>query len=251
MNIGIPTLLFNIEEALKLCKKIDCINHLEIGIDNIDDCNKLYKYKEEICNLNLSIGIHLPLELNSCENVEYIRKSWISFIKEVNNELKEFNIKYYNMHLGYIMTNRLNSNRQKYLKNSIKFFDDIKMDTDIFIENVYCKKGNFSNIGNKSSDFEYIFNESQKNNLYFCYDSGHNLIDKDDYLSKLKEKISLVHLSDNDGIEDIHIGIGKGILSNFHIEEILRLNPKYLVLEICYEHIEDSIKTIKQIVGEV
>lgn len=251
MNIGITALLFNIQEALGVCKKIDCISHLEIGIDNLDECIKLCEYKEEIDKLGLSVGIHLPLELNSCESVEYISESWISFIEELNSKLSDFNIKYINMHLGYVYTNRLVTNREKYLNKSVDFINKIKINTNICIENVYCKKGNFSNVGNKSCDFEYIFNKSKNNNLFFCYDSGHNLIDKDDYILKLKERIKIVHLSDNNGLEDIHVGIGKGILSNIQVKEILDLNPEYLIMEICYDHIEDSAKKIKQIIGEV
>lgn len=250
MNIGIPALLFNIEESLQLCEEIDSIKHLEIGIDNLYECDELCKYKEKIKQLDLTLGIHLPMELNSCESVEYIQNSWIKFIENISYKLKDFDIKYFNMHLGYAMTNRLNNDRKKYLDTSIKFLNNLKINTDICIENVYCKKGNFSNIGNKSSDFEYIFNKSN-NNLYFCYDSGHNLIDSDDYLCKLKDRIKVIHLSDNNGIEDIHIGIGNGILSKQDTKEILDINPEYIVLEICYEHIEDSINTIKQIIGEV
>lgn len=251
MKLGISALLFNIKNALNLCKNIDCISHLEIGIDNLDECKQLYEYKEEIENLGLSIGIHLPMELNSCENVDYISDSWISFIKELDNELNGFNIKYINMHLGYVDTNRLIINREKYLNKSVNFIDKIKVDSFICIENVYCKKGNFSNIGNKSYDFEYIFNNSKNTNLFFCYDSGHNLIDKDDYILKLKEKIKVVHLSDNNGFEDTHIGIGKGILSKSQVKEILDLDPEYLIMEICYADIEESVKKLKKILGEV
>lgn len=251
MKIGISTLLFNIEEALELCNKIDKINHLEIGIDNLSECEALYKYKDKINRLGLTVGIHLPMELNTCENIEYINHSWVNFIKDMHESLKEFKIKYFNLHLGYIMTNRLKNNRQKYLNNSIKFIDSITIDTDICIENVYCKKGNFSNIGNISYDFEYIFSMVKNSKLYFCYDTGHNLIDSDDYIDKLKQKIKVIHLSDNDGIEDTHIGIGMGLLSKEQIKEVLDLNPEYLILEISYGYIKDTINTINEIIGEV
>ena len=45
MRLGISALLFNIDEALELCKQIDYINHIEIGIDNLDECLILNKYK--------------------------------------------------------------------------------------------------------------------------------------------------------------------------------------------------------------
>ncbi|MGO1043715.1 sugar phosphate isomerase/epimerase family protein [Clostridioides difficile] len=250
MAVGVASLLFNIEDALKICESTKEITHLEIGIDNISECSELCKYKQRISKLGLSIGIHLPMELNTCENIEYIRVSWISFIEKIELELKGFDIRYFNLHLGYVMTNRLKKNRDKYLDNSVDFFNKINTDSCICIENTYSKGGDFSNIGNISYDFEYIFKRIKNSKICFCYDTGHCLIDGDDYLNNLKDKIKLIHLSDNDGINDIHVGIGRGILSEESVKEVLKLNAEYLVLEINYEDIEDTISKLNHIVGE-
>ena len=42
---------------------------------------------------------------------------------------------------------------------------------------------------------------------------------------KLKDKLNLIHLSDNDGIKDLHIGLGKGKLSIDSIKDLIKLNP--------------------------
>ena len=44
MRIGISALLCNMEKALKICRENKMINHIEIGIDSIDDCRQLRKY---------------------------------------------------------------------------------------------------------------------------------------------------------------------------------------------------------------
>ena len=159
MNLGISALIYNLNEAIDICSKFKEINHIEIGIDNLQECNELHKYKQKLIDSGISIGIHLPMELNTCENIEYIRESWIDFICKIDEELSEFDIKYYNMHLGYVITNRLIKNRYKYLDNSIKFLKSKKLpqNKNISIENVYSKFGDYSNIGNKVKDFEYIF----------------------------------------------------------------------------------------------
>ncbi|MEC3793852.1 endonuclease, partial [Clostridioides difficile] len=82
------------------------------------------------------------------------------------------------------------------------------------------------------------------------YDTGHCLIDEDAYVKNLKDKIRLIHLSDNDGINDTHVGIGRGILSEEGIKEVLTLDAEYLVLEINYEDIEDTISKLNNIVGD-
>ena len=167
MKVGISALLFNIEEAIEICKSEKCIKHIEIGIDNLEECEELLRYKKDFEELNLSIGIHLPMELNTCENIIYIRNSWISFINEINKQLSTLNIEYFNMHLGYAMTSRLNNNRNKYLKNTVEFLNDNCLDSNIVIciENTYSKKGDFSNIGNNVIDFEYIFNNTMRKKL--------------------------------------------------------------------------------------
>ena len=92
MRLGISSLLFNLDEALELCKDIKRIEHIEVGIDNLDECLKLCSYKDKFNKLNLSLGIHLPMELNSCENIKYIRNSWVDFINKMEYELKDLNI---------------------------------------------------------------------------------------------------------------------------------------------------------------
>lgn len=247
MRIGISALLYNLSDALDLCSRIDEINHIEIGLDNLYECKELYRYKERINEMGISIGIHLPMELNTCENVEYIRNCWVDFINKINLELNEFDIRYFNLHLGYVITNRLIKNREKYLENSVKFLQKSNscIDKKISIENVYTEYGDYSNIGNLRDDFEYIFSKLDNcDRISFCYDIGHDLINKSDYLDKLREKISVVHLSDNDGIQDLHIGIGRGILSNDTITEILELTPEYMILEIDHKYVEESINKI-------
>ena len=50
MRLGISALLFNLDKALELCREVDRINHIEVGIDNLDECIKLSKYKDEFDN---------------------------------------------------------------------------------------------------------------------------------------------------------------------------------------------------------
>ena len=249
MRLGISALLYNLDAALELCRQIEDINHIEIGLDNLDECLTLQKYKDKFKKLGLSIGIHLPMELNSCENIKYIQDSWINFIKTMEESLSEFNIKYFNMHLGYVISERLNKNRTKYLENSVDFFNNLleEIDTKISIENTYSKSGDFSNIGYIYNDFEYIFNKIDNGKLCFCYDTGHCLINDSDYIGNLNDKLMIAHLSDNDGINDSHLGIGRGILKETEIEKLMNLNLKYLVLEINYDHIKETLGILSKI----
>lgn len=242
MKIGISALTFNLEKALNICEKNKKINHIEVGLDNLEDIDILKKYKNQIKSLNLSISIHLPMELNTCEDIKYIRNSWIDFICKMDDFLSmDFDVKYYNVHLGYVMTNRLYKNRQKYLKNAVEFLNDDRLDKKIIsIENTYSRKGDFSNVGDNVDDFNYIFNNIVNKNVYFCYDTGHDLINNSDY-TKLSDMVKIIHFNDNDGIHDLHVGYKKGILSEKIFDQIEKINPDYLILEINFNDIEDTL----------
>ncbi|GAA0227635.1 TIM barrel protein [Metaclostridioides mangenotii] len=244
MKLGISSLVQDIDFALNFCEKYSKINHLEVGVDCIEDCKKLYTYIDRIYNLGLSIGIHLPMELNACEEVEYIRRSWIHFLHNVDRELKDLDIEYYNLHLGYAITGRLGKNKIKFLENCIDFLDNLNIDSKITLENTYSKGGDISNIGTTSIDFEYIFKGIKKSGVFFCFDTGHNLINESDYIEKLEKNIKLIHLSDNDGVDDLHIGIGKGLLSDKDIKKSIEVDPEYLILEV---RKEDLIYTMERI----
>ena len=125
MKVGISALILNLKEALDICESNKEINHIEIGIDNIKDCEELKRYEYKIKDLHLSVGIHLPMELNPCEHIEFIRNKWIDYIITLNEKLNFLEISYFNMHLGYVMTDRLSKNKEKYLNNIIDFFDNI------------------------------------------------------------------------------------------------------------------------------
>lgn len=245
IRIGISSLIFNINEALEICNKNKEINHIEIGIDNISDCELLKKYAETIKKLNLSVGIHLPMELNPCEDIIFIKDKWINYINILNEELKFLNISYFNMHLGYVMTNRLTTNKVKYLNNIVDFFNQLLLKNNnllITIENTYTKGGDFSNVGSDVEDFEYIFKCNK--DIRFCFDSGHNLICKSNYYL-LKNKIKVIHLSDNNGVEDEHSGILKGNLTSQELKIILSLKPEFLVLEMNLNDVEESLDILK------
>lgn len=246
LRVGISSLMFNINEALEICNKNKEINHMEIGIDNLSDCEMLYKYEKIIKKLDLSVGIHLPIELNPCEDIIFIKEKWIEYINILREELKFLNISYFNMHLGYVMTNRLMKNKAKYLNNILDFFNKLSLEENYFhtsIENTYTKGGDFSNVGSDVEDFEYIFKHNK--NISFCFDSGHNLICKSNY-NLLKNKTRVIHLSDNHGIEDEHLGILKGNLTKEELKKILGLKPEFLVPEMNFDDIEESLNILKK-----
>lgn len=248
MRFGISALVHEINKAIEICKINDFINHIEVGIDNLYECRAVLNYIEEFKSNDISIGIHLPMELNTCENIEYIRNSWVKYIEEVKEKLNPLDIKYFNIHLGYVIKTRFDKNKNKYLDNTVDFIEKINISSKVFIENTYTKGGDICNIGTTVDEFEYIFNNITRKNTGFCYDTGHNLINSDKYIYKLREKINLVHLSDNNGIVDSHDGIGTGKLDLEEVRDLINLEPEFIVLEVRHENINESIKIVERFI---
>lgn len=248
MRFGISALVHEINKAIEICKINDFINHIEVGIDNLYECKAVLNYIEEFKSNDISIGIHLPMELNTCENIEYIRNSWVKYIEEVKEKLNPLDIKYFNIHLGYVIKTRFDKNKNKYLDNTVDFIEKINVSSKVFIENTYTKGGDICNIGTTVDEFEYIFNNITRKNTGFCYDTGHNLINSDKYIYKLREKINLVHLSDNNGIVDSHDGIGTGKLDLEEVRDLINLEPEFIVLEVRHENINESIKIVERFI---
>ena len=98
-------------------------------------------------------------------------------------------------------------------------------------------------MGTEVEDFIYIFKKHR--NLNFCYDTGHNLICKSNY-DLIKNKIKIVHLSDNNKREDEHLGILQGKLTTEDLKYILNINPDFLVLEMKFNDINESLQILKQ-----
>ena len=65
--------------------------------------------------------------------------------------------------------------------------------------------------------FEEIFSRVQHPFLGMCFDTGHAAcfakIPPTDWIDKFSEQIVHLHLSDNDGISDLHWGLGKGMVN--------------------------------------
>lgn len=47
MRIGFSSMAYEIEEKIKICQKLR-FNHIEVGIDNLEDWNYLYQNKDEL-----------------------------------------------------------------------------------------------------------------------------------------------------------------------------------------------------------
>lgn len=233
MKLGISILAKDLKMKLNFLNEMkDKIDYLEIGIDRLTDWKYIKRYNDKL--KNFEINIHLPLDIGDYMYEENY------FEKIINLNLKlgrNYNVFYYNMHLGKkIYENRVYNldliirklkNINTYIKNEI-----------ITIENVY--QDNI--IGSKKSDFSYIINKLNLKNIKICYDIGHDFITKERFYQDLDilKDIKVIHLSNNNGEIDQHLGINlleKDIFYKNFIKNLIKLNKDYYLLEVQDEYI--------------
>ena len=108
------------------------------------------------------------------------------------------------------------------------------LNIDIAVENHELNKANLTNGKNElllmceASEYLRLFDDVKKDNLKILVDAGHLNVtattlkfDKFDFVNKVRHKIVLFHLSDNNGLKDEH----KLITENSWFWSILQCNP--------------------------
>jgi len=99
-------------------------------------------------------------------------------------------------------------------------------------------------------DFAKFYKETGLNDIGIALDVGHaNLENKtEQFLKKLPDKIVHIHVSDNTGEHDQHLGIGYGKINWQQLAETLReiAYDKTIMIETV-EHVEESLQKLRQL----
>lgn len=120
---------------------------------------------------------------------------------------------------------------------------------NIAMENLPKKYGF---IMKNAEDFIKFYRETSLNDIGMALDVGHaNLEDTtENFLRKLPDKIVHMHLSDNMGMNDQHLGVGYGKINWQCFAENLKgiAYDKTLMIE-SVEHVKESLKNLKQLLA--
>lgn len=100
-------------------------------------------------------------------------------------------------------------------------------------------------------DFERFYAEVDAD-IGLVVDVGHSNINRQTglFLNTFRDRIVHVHLSDNDGKVDQHLGLGYGTVDWKKVMGLLRKNgyDKVIVIE-SIEHVEESVKLLRQLLA--
>jgi sugar phosphate isomerase/epimerase len=120
---------------------------------------------------------------------------------------------------------------------------------DIAMENLPKKYGF---IMKRPEDFVKFYRETDLNDIGIVLDVGHANLEgqTESFLRKLPDQIVHIHVSDNMGENDQHMGIGYGKIRWQRFAETLReIAFDKMVMVECMEHVEESLQKLKQMLA--
>jgi len=102
----------------------------------------------------------------------------------------------------------------------------------------------------KSVDDFHRFYKDLDDDIKMVLDVAHANLNSQirDFLKQLPQKIVHIHISDNDGISDLHLGIGYGNVNWNHFAKLIKTADycNLLVIELT-DHIEESIQFLREL----
>lgn len=208
----------------------------------VKDKNKILKHYKDVLPQNISKYFHAPfadLCLGSATpKIVEATKYYFDYAYKMANKL---GVKRITVHHGYIPGTSYSHN---WIKKAVEFWKGYLRNKSICfdMENLCEEDGTIS---------KEIVEKVNSDKLGLNLDIGHahcnSKVEVLDWIKLLKDKITYVHLHDNHGETDEHIGLGKGTIP---LKEVLKALNKYApnavwALECKLENLEESIKYLK------
>lgn len=124
-----------------------------------------------------------------------------------------------------------------------------KFGLNIAMENLPEKYGF---IMRNPKDFQRFYNETRLNEIGMVLDVGHANLENQtiNFLKQLRDRIVNIHLSDNMGENDQHLGIGYGKIDWKQFAETLEEidYDKKIIIEVI-ENVQESLKKLRRIIA--
>jgi sugar phosphate isomerase/epimerase len=169
---------------------------------------------------NVKLSLHNPYSLNASDIIPSFRKSDLKFMITGIELAKELNAAHITAHIGnFYWFPDEKWMRKKALNRFIKSMAYVvelceKYNVTFALENVVpIPQGTeYYFLGDKLSDFNYLFENLDSKYFLFCLDTGHANVAEGvlPYIDQFGEKIKCVHFHDNNGDDDTHLPVGSG-----------------------------------------
>ena len=100
--------------------------------------------------------------------------------------------------------------------------------------------------------FQKLYQESSLEEVGIVLDTGHSNLEakSEDFLRKLTHKIVEIHISDNMGTDDQHLGVGLGNIDwNNFAKILLEINYKKIIMIETVENVQSSLSKIRNLLN--
>jgi sugar phosphate isomerase/epimerase len=137
-------------------------------------------------------------------------------------------------------------------KQNIKSVRELHKTAEEYVLNIAIENlpGKYGFIMKTQKDFQKFYKETGLNDVGMVLDVGHANLEKqtEHFLRNMPDKIVHIHVSDNAGENDQHLGIGYGKIDWQQFAENLRAIDygKTLMIE-CVENVEESLQKLRQL----
>lgn len=212
-------------EDTVIIRHVQITGVLEAG-KNTEQVKKDLGAIRELCP-GLTVSFHAYPGMNLVEETPRVQKVWLELAKELLMFTGEIGGVFVNFHAGYGIDASSWVRRQKYRENLVPVIQEListakPLGLEIHLENLYplARHSDFCYVGDRLSDFNYVFGHIDDPQLKICYDYGHGNLDEYgiEILRQLADRLGSVHAHDNDQIVDIHASMGRQGISTIQWE---------------------------------
>lgn len=255
MKIGMSTLFCLGKPFSSLLKKLNEIDvkHVELldeGLHTLND-RRVKALRKVALSRDLEFTVHAPVaDINIASPSPVLRRAILRRLEKSIIYSRKLDCRLWVFHPGlktgvsHFYPNLDWSLNLKSVRDLLKIAE--KKDVKISIENV---PEPFPFLLKSADDFSRFFSELNED-LGLTLDVGHANLNRqiEDFINNLRSKIVHVHVSDNQGDNDIHLGIGHGTVEWRSVAESLK-GIKYdgVVILESIEHIEESLVTLQSL----
>ena len=191
------------------------IEVVDDGYQNLNE-KRVQILKENAKNYDLKFSVHAPFaDINVASPSKTMLKASMKRLKQSMNFANELNAYLWVFHPGAksgISSFYPSAEWRQNLESIQELYKTAKdLNLEIAMENL-PEKYNF--IMKTPEDFERFYAESGLNKIGIVLDTGHAHLEGQIYtfIHQLPKKIAHIHISDNHGITDEHLGLGYGTI---------------------------------------
>jgi len=236
--------------VMKNLREVD-VHYVEIVDEGLHALNgrRIKALKKLIQDRGLELTMHAPfMDVNIASSNPFLRKMVLNRLEKSILYAHQLDCQLWVFHPGSMdqlvrpeLNWRLNLDSVSTLCRVAR-----KRGVEIAIENV---PKSYAYLISSVQDFSRFYNEFEED-IGIVFDIGHANINRDihDFIKKFSKEIVHIHINDNDGIRDSHLGIGYGTIDWVDVARMIKeIKYSNIVMLESNEHVEESLQTLRKI----